>query len=305
LILSLLSITHCLQHRPTIGILTQPDETPGSTMTYISASYVKWIESAGARVVVVPYDAHESVLSMLFESVNGLLYTGGGQTLLFNTTYMQTLQYFYRRAIEENNKGINFPIWGTCQGFQALSILTANDNSVLQNYAFDSENLPLSLGFTKEISKSKLFFNASNIVDILSSQKVTMNLHHDGVDPQLYIGGNEKLTHFYRLLSVNVDRKNKPFGSTIEAINYPFYATQWHPERNIFEWDEPEDLDHSYNAVIVTQYLSKFFVSEARKNNHKFNTKREEDNYIIYKFQPTFTLHDPSQNFPDIQTYYF
>src|SRR5688500_10207049 len=40
-------------------------------------------------------------------------------------------------------------VWGTCQGFQLMSILGAEDEDVLIHNAFDSENLPLPLHFTE------------------------------------------------------------------------------------------------------------------------------------------------------------
>lgn len=58
-----------------------------------------------------------------------------------------------------------------------------------------------------------------------------MNLHHDGVDPSQYTK-NAKLANMYNLISTNVDRKGKPFGSTLEGKTLPIYAVQWHPERN-------------------------------------------------------------------------
>jgi gamma-glutamyl hydrolase len=41
---------------------------------------------------------------------------------------------------------------------------------------------------------------------------------------------NPALNKFYNVLSTNVDRKGVPFVSSIEAYDYPFYATQFHPE---------------------------------------------------------------------------
>jgi len=41
------------------------------------ASYVKWIESAGALVVPIHWDASYEELDNLFNSVNGMLFTGG------------------------------------------------------------------------------------------------------------------------------------------------------------------------------------------------------------------------------------
>lgn len=37
------------------------------------------------------------------------------------------------------------------------------------------------------------------------TQNITINLHHDGVDPILF-NENLKLSEFYDLLSINIDR---------------------------------------------------------------------------------------------------
>jgi hypothetical protein len=43
--------------KPVIGIIAYPsDFTSKFTSNYIAASYVKWIEAAGARVVPIPYN---------------------------------------------------------------------------------------------------------------------------------------------------------------------------------------------------------------------------------------------------------
>jgi gamma-glutamyl hydrolase len=69
----------------------------------------------------------------------------------------------------------------------------------------------------------------------LRTKNVTMNLHHDGVDPSQYTK-NAKLSGLYNLISTNVDRKGKPFGSTLEGKIFPIYAVQWHPERNQYAY---------------------------------------------------------------------
>jgi len=67
-----------LNLRPIIGILSQPvNETAGAaSRAYLPASYVKWMESAGARVAPIPYDADEPTLRSLFSSINGIIFTG-------------------------------------------------------------------------------------------------------------------------------------------------------------------------------------------------------------------------------------
>jgi gamma-glutamyl hydrolase len=45
---------------------------------YIAASYVKFVESHGARAVPVNYYASDDDIDTLFGSLNGVLFPGGG-----------------------------------------------------------------------------------------------------------------------------------------------------------------------------------------------------------------------------------
>jgi len=53
------------------------------------------------------------------------------------------------------------------------------------------------------------------------------------------------------------------------------------------------------------QAVASFFVTEARKSSHKFLNLDEELKYSSFSFNPTYTGQDPTQNYPDQQTYYF
>jgi hypothetical protein len=44
------------------------------------------------------------------------------------------------------------------------------------------------------------------------------------------------MADFWSLLSVNHDLEGQEFVSTLEARDYPFFASQFHPEKNMFEW---------------------------------------------------------------------
>lgn len=103
---------------------------------------------------------------------------------------------------------------------------------------------------------------------------------------------NEELKKFYKVLSTNTDGTTE-FVSTVEgsynaaslhlyssiiqtrtvlmstfssltswpAYDYPIYGTQWHPEKNAFEWTKSY-IPHSRSAVKTTFYMAEFFVSE-------------------------------------------
>ena len=63
----------------------------------------------------------------------------------------------------------------------------------------------------------------------------------------------------------------------------PFYGTQFHPEKAAFEWTPISCTPHGPEAILLAQYLSNFFVSEARKSENHFQSYKEELNWTIYK----------------------
>jgi len=284
-------------NRPIIGILSQPSYGSQGSQ-YIAASYVKYIESAGARVVPILYDISSADLKILFSSINGILLPGGGVDFNSQPVYMNTLQTIWQLVIAANDAGDYFPLWGTCMGFQELVCLADNNFNILSQY--DSENYTIPIQFTVEPQTTKLFGTApAEIVGILSSLPVTMNNHHFGLAPETF-NSSDALTKFFKVISVDPDRAGLEFISTIEAYNYPIYGTQWHPEKPLFEWWAQEVMNHSYQSIIANYYTSLFFVNETRKNNHAFTSLTAENAALIYNYSPVY---NPSGDF--VQTYYF
>lgn len=299
-LLLILPVVTALNNRPIIGIMTQPHSTSQDS-SYLAASYVKFLESAGARVVPVHYDSSPLELTTLFKQINGLVMPGGGADLANTTQMRRSGQVLYDLAVKANDAGDPFPIWGTCMGFQLLSLLTAQDDSILCHACFDSEGTPMPLDFSEPLaSKSRLFGAMTDeLKHKLSTENLTENSHHDGVPPSVF-QSNQRLHQFYHVLSTNVDYTGAPFTSTIEAIDYPFAATQWHPEKNNFEWTTKlgrRAIPHSADAVLVSQYMANFVVNEARKSTHQFHTEEEEAAALIYNFP---AVKDPAGYFVQI-----
>lgn len=66
---------HCI-------VSTQDPRAPlGAAQPYIAASYVKYLESAGARVVPLLHNSTAQQLTDKFSKINGLLFPGGGADL--------------------------------------------------------------------------------------------------------------------------------------------------------------------------------------------------------------------------------
>jgi len=272
---------------PVVGVLTQ-DYSGTAGSTYIAASYIKYLESAGARVVPIHYGDDLDSITDKMGKLSGFLFPGGGADVrAFDGVYMKAVFHIWDTAKKFNDAGDYFPIWGTCLGFETIAVVAAHDASVLSG-GFDSEDLPLALNLTAAAASSKLLGSApAQIVSIIGTEAVTMNNHREGVAPSM-MATNKALSDFYTVLSTNTDRGGKPFVSTIEGKKYPVWGSQWHPEKNTFEWTDKEAIPHTYNAVIVAQYTANFFVQEARKSPHVY-PYADLTKDIIYNYNPVFT----------------
>lgn len=308
LFITVLALTEAANDYPIVGIFSQPSHshagTCGGDCLYIAASYVKFIESAGARVVPINYYADETELSTLFKSLNGFLFPGGGND------FPPTAQYIWDKTIEANDKGDFMPLQGTCLGFEWLLIAATRNQSILDPQypnQMDAHNLSIPLEFTAAAPTSRLYAQTTwggSLYTILETENVTLNNHHYGIYPSHFMN-TPALSSFFSVLSTNKDRKGTEFVSSIEAFNYPIYGVQWHPEKNIFEWgmtDEgipKEAINHSPHGVEVAEYMADFFVQQCRNSTHKFANAAQETNALIYNYPAVYT----SGSF--VSTYYF
>uniref|UniRef100_A0A3B5MA22 folate gamma-glutamyl hydrolase n=1 Tax=Xiphophorus couchianus TaxID=32473 RepID=A0A3B5MA22_9TELE len=271
----------CLLYFFLFRVLAQEVTSPKPDQTaYIAASYVKFLEAAGARVVPVMINKTLEEYKTLFSSINGILYPGGGVSII-SSGYQRAAKIFYDLAIEANKRGDYFPVWGTCLGFEQLMYLTSEKSQLFHT---NTSGVALPLNFTPEVKGSRMFEDfPPDLMSALSAEPLTENSHQWS----LTYNTNEDLKSFYKVLSTNTDG-NTEFVSTVEAYSYPVYGTQWHPEKNAFEWSRPY-IPHSPSAVRTTFYTAHFFVSEARKNFHRFQSKEEEIKALIYNYNPVYT----------------
>merc|ERR1711962_829360 len=252
--------TEKLNNRPIIGVLSQElDEElmrklpKGHNFTaYIAASYVKWVESGGARAVPILIGQSEQYYRKLFDGLNGLLLPGGSAPLTGPGGYAEVGGLFYEMAKKSNDAGEIFPEWGTCNGFELLTVLSSKDISRLTDC--DSQDDAVPLNFLPTWEHSNIFSSAPpDVIREITEEKITINFHNHCMTPANFT--KYGMDEFRNPLSYNYDRHNLEYLSTIEAKHYPFIGTQFHPEKNIFEWAEKEPrIPHSRHAVHVSLY---------------------------------------------------
>ena len=309
--------------RPLIGIVSQslgPDALGGKPTgdvglagpgkSYIAASYVKFIESAGARVVPILQDMPREEVERRFKAVNGILIPGGSQPLSPGHPYYDTTKLLLDMTIHENDEGTSFPLHGTCLGFEALAVAVAGNYSILQDFDAGDDPRPLIPGF--DMGSSEFFGSMPRVLrNALFSKPFAYENHVHGITYGDFVN-NPMLTEFFDMLTMSVDKRGKHYISTMEAkryvdrdrapraphislppslalrarslARYPVSATQWHPEKNIFEWSPGLSIPHDPVAVLITQAVANAFVNRARKNGHAPASREEENELLIYNW---------------------
>ncbi|GIY86156.1 gamma-glutamyl hydrolase [Caerostris darwini] len=293
-----------INNRLTIGIMTEElnSTVVPEAKSFMLASYVKFIEAAGARVVPIwirqPVSYYEDIMS----KINGILFPGGGDILKSNG-YGRTGQIIYDIATRMNDNGDFFPIWGTCLGFELLNYLAANDTLWMKSCA--AEDLPTNIEFVNGYKNSRMFQDLDMpLKNKMNSENVTIHYHQWCLTPQNYsLSGLDK---YFKVLAVNRDSRGMTFVSIIEANKYPYYAVSFHPEKVMFEWSitkTHQNIPHTADAIRTSQYFADFFINQARKSTHRFLSKKNENDLLIYNYNPVFTAKIGSN--PNFQTYYF
>ncbi|XP_065659466.1 gamma-glutamyl hydrolase A isoform X3 [Hydra vulgaris] len=293
-----------LNQQPIVGVLAQKlseSQTNIAGTSYISAGYIKYVEMSGARVVPILTNITEEELRSLFGKINGVIFPGCNVDLI-HSSYRKNAEIIFNLAKLEFEKGGYFPILGTCLGFQAFSVLVANTDNVIESCK-GLDDISINLNFNGDLGR--MFKEApEKILDILKNEPVTYNSHYNCVTTNMY-KKTSSLQNFFRVLSTNKAKDGTEFISTYEARFYPFYATQWHPEENVFEFPITESgestINHSYEAVTISQYMSNFFVNECRKSNHQFTDKEEERKSLIYNYPILYT--EPQGGFEQIYVF--
>ncbi|XP_063681821.1 gamma-glutamyl hydrolase-like [Bolinopsis microptera] len=305
--------------RPVIGILSQiilhdyATETPKSLHglgarygnSYIPASYARFIQAAGATVVPIPNDLPEDDLRNIFDSINGIVFPGGARTIP-QSMYYTTAGKLIKWAMEANDSGDYFPVWGICLGFQFMTNFFLNSNRTVDQH----EDLR---GHCRAYDLSLPFRPTQSSESSRMLAKISRPLYEDiQKEPSVYYFHTkcftiDQLQRSGVLQKINVvgksfDLDGKEYASMTEHKKYPFYGTQFHPEKLMFEWNPIINIFRPQSGIVFSQTLLNFFMSEVAKNRHSFKNPTVVNKIDIenYPCIHTMLLHKTH-----LQAYYF
>lgn len=282
--------------RPIIAILSQPTHyrsPSGKKQSYIAASYVKFLESAGAQVIPLLFDDDENTIKTLLSQVNGLLFPGGDAEFFTHNSFGErSLTKFAKQGKfltdlvrKTNENGVYFPLFGTCMGHELISLSISGDYYVLSDV--NSTNHCNTLQFNENFNISQIFKEIPpELLDYVHENKGVYFNHEFAVEYETYREDRD-LHEFFHITSYSHDKNNQSkFIATFEGKEMPVFSWQFHPEKAIFEWKMVDDINHSDEMVQFSQDVANFLVNEARKNNQSMS-QEDFERLSIYNFNTT------------------
>ena len=278
LTLLLIKINTYNEYKPVIGIYGNPNpenDMTNNNMTYVPLSYIRWLESFGADVMIIQQWYNKKEIDEILSKINGILFTGGGRDFNLNAIWEKNAIYIIEKA--KNDK---IPVWGTCMGFQLINVLLSRNLSILVQ-KFNDSSVVHGMIVSDETKKSRMYslFDESNFS--LLEKETTLYFHSWGFEPEIYKTTN--LTSIFNVNSISKDSSNVQFVNSIEGKNenIKIYATQYHPEKIPFIRNKNYKLPHERNILKVSVLIGAFFVNEARNNKHTFKIEDRKKYYFI------------------------
>uniref|UniRef100_D3TMZ6 folate gamma-glutamyl hydrolase n=1 Tax=Glossina morsitans morsitans TaxID=37546 RepID=D3TMZ6_GLOMM len=267
--------------------------------SYISAAYVKYLESMGARVVPIWISRPRAYYEEIMEKINGILLPGGAVFLddskcseNLRNDCVQSSKFIYEIAEERNNDGKYFPLWGTCLGYQLMLLHSCkgNSNDIRSECKKMECSLPIILENSQVLQNSQLLKDCNEeLVAAMSQLPFGYHSHRYCVTKEIL--SDFKIANQWTVLATNKDSEGLEFISVIEHKKYPFFGSQIHPEQIYYEYDDYDDdrgRCQSFRCLEITQYFAKFFVQCCHRNKYRCS-KAEALPYLIYNFPIEFT----------------
>ncbi|KAK7074943.1 hypothetical protein SK128_004358 [Halocaridina rubra] len=276
-----------LTQKPPNSILDQLEDK--NYTSFVAASYVKHVESGGARVVPIFINQEDAYYEYIGNSVNGIVFPGGATSITNSSGYGAAGRKLYDIVLRKNAEGISLPLWGTCLGFEMITYLAANNTKWLAGCAASNraDRLTLQPGYMD----SRIFTQMPDyVIDYATLFNTTVNFHKWCITPENFTLSG--LSNEFKMLTTSFDDNALEYISLIEHETLPIFGSQFHPEKNPYEWPNDENhnaIPHDPFAIGVAHFFSNFFTNQARLNTQKFPTEQEEQAALIYNHDRMFS----------------
>ena len=285
--------------RPIVGILSLPLTESFREIHHIHqegvravipSSYVRWLQSAGAQVIVIPHFWPQAEIRELVAKLSGILFTGGDYG---DDAWNATTAMIFNEAVRRNGTGDPLALWATCLGYERiLQVASEDDHHTVVEASVMDESLPVS--WKKDQTSAFMSFMGHEALSKFETHDIAYNFHHWGVTPESWKQHETLLDQYFNILGMH---KKGPleFVAMIEGKDgLPIWAVQFHPEKALFEWSPMLHYPHSEVAVLNNRKIADFFVNQVRKfakmkSSRGFDNFEDESKYAVYNYPTIFT----------------
>ncbi|KAG8068002.1 hypothetical protein GUJ93_ZPchr0005g15827 [Zizania palustris] len=197
--------------RPVVGIVSHPGDgaagriSNGTATSYIASSYVKFVESAGARVVPLIYNEPEERILEKLSLVNGVLFTGGS---VKNGPYFETIKKVFQYVLDRNDAGIPFPLFAQCLGFELVCMIVSKDNNILESFSAINQASTLQFPSYSSLEGSVFERFDPDLINKLRTSCLVMQNHRYGISPKT-LRENVALSSFFKILTTSPDENGE------------------------------------------------------------------------------------------------
>lgn len=166
---------------------------------------------------------------------------GGGDYLEFG-------RKIFKKIKEFNDQGIYYPLWGTCLGFEMLTVYTSEaDTAILESYPLDHGSLALK--FTTDPRETQMYGWLEDLAFYFEKYNMTYNSHNFGMDPDKF-ETDKGLKEMFEVTAISyLPDSGRPFVASAESTKYPFFGTLFHPEKATQIYYEGIDINHSWVSI--------------------------------------------------------
>eukprot|EP00344_Euplotes_crassus_P007987 CAMPEP_0196994798 /NCGR_PEP_ID=MMETSP1380-20130617/1028_1 /TAXON_ID=5936 /ORGANISM="Euplotes crassus, Strain CT5" /LENGTH=294 /DNA_ID=CAMNT_0042410265 /DNA_START=56 /DNA_END=940 /DNA_ORIENTATION=- len=293
-----------------IGVISYPDSPSDvESSSYIQGETAKFVESTGARNVVIEYNQDWTTSSETLEHLNGIIIQNSfNGVFTSDTIFKETLLNAYKYAEAKNEDGIKFPIWASgVTALQLSEVLSTSKDMSEYTVSIDAMDLATSLNFTEhtEASQEGPIKPLYDIIPTMRSKFLEPAVDSDivyfdqgiGITPAS-LQKDKFLSEAFQIVATATDRNGNEFVALLKHRKFPVILSFALFEA-VYNFYPDTQIPHSSPATRLTVQFSKLFTDFARSNDQTYNSIEKEYSNNLYNRPMTTTVNK------EYQTFYF
>lgn len=254
---------------------------------FIETTHVKYLQSAGARVVPIDWQLDDEKTQQLLSQINGVYIPGDSKSLIQkgNFQFTQAVRRILKWAQHHNEKeSSHFPILGV--GYGALAMLKSQMVEARDFTPFTPRG-KLQLNLAHDPKHTYLFdeYEKDELENILDKVKFFSDVEL-GLTMSDMILEHKSLSNIFMPVGTYDDGRkqsqNLESVASFEGVVYPWFGVTYRIDRIQFSMEsrQRDKTDHSREAVLHAQKVANLFVDEARLSRNQFTYVTIEKDYL-------------------------